>query len=363
MAERTGSSLNLVELRKAFGKTIAVDGVSLTVEPGEFLTLLGPSGSGKTTTLMTIAGFERPDSGAVRLNGRDITGLAPHQRGIGVVFQNYALFPHMTAFENVAFSLRMRDVARSEIGRRVSETLGLVRLSELEGRYPRQLSGGQQQRVALARALVFEPAVLLLDEPLGALDRLLREHMQLELRRIHQSLGTTMIYVTHDQEEALVLSDRIAIMNNGRITQLGTPQEVYDTPASRFVAGFLGESNFFRGQLLTVNGEAAEVLVGGLKLRVRCGPTLLPNGEVEFTIRPEKIRLGEAEGSDVDTHRGVVEDVIYSGERIKYLVRLSVDLAVVIKQQNRSDVPAFRRAEVVAVSWDLKDARLIRDVS
>src|SRR5262249_35458788 len=333
MAQRTGSSLNLVELRKTFGRTIAVDGVSLTVEPGEFLTLLGPSGSGKTTTLMTIAGFESPDSGEVRLNGRDITGLAPYQRGIGVVFQNYALFPHMTVFENVAFSLRMRDVARSEIGRRVSETLGLVRLSGFEGRYPRQLSGGQQQRIALARALVFEPAVLLLDEPLGALDRLLREHMQLELRRIHQSLGTTMIYVTHDQEEALVLSDRIAIMNNGRIMQLGTPAQVYEAPASRFVAGFLGESNFFRGKLLAVEDGDGEVLVSGLKLRVQCRSTVLSNEEVEFTIRPEKIRLDEAEGAGIDTHRGVIEDVIYSGERIKYLVRLSDDLTVAIKQQ------------------------------
>src|SRR5262245_14022948 len=208
--------LELVSITKSYGKTAAVDDVSLSVRRGEFLTLLGPSGSGKTTTLMIVAGFAAADAGSVMLDGCDITGLPAHRRSIGVVFQSYALFPHMTVAENVAFSLRMRDVPRAETERRVERLLALCQLRELGGRYPAQLSGGQQQRVALARALVFEPPVLLLDEPLGALDRMLREEMKLELRRVHDELGTTMIYVTHDQDEALVMSGRIAVMNHGR---------------------------------------------------------------------------------------------------------------------------------------------------
>ena len=240
-------ALVLRDLRKAFGSAVAVDGIDLEVRRGEFVTLLGPSGSGKTTTLRMIAGFMSPSGGSIEIDGQDMTRVPPYRRDVGMVFQNYALFPHMTAAQNVAFPLRMRKQSRAEIDRRVADALELVKLRHLAERYPRQLSGGQQQRIALARAVVFEPRLLLMDEPLGALDRKLREALQLEIIRVSRELGATVLYVTHDQEEALVMSDRIAIFSEGRIEQLGSGEDLYDRPASLFVADFIGESNILRG--------------------------------------------------------------------------------------------------------------------
>jgi spermidine/putrescine ABC transporter ATP-binding subunit len=356
-----GSRLELINLRKSFGKTMAVDEVSLVVEPGQFVTLLGPSGSGKTTTLMMIAGFEEPDAGAIRLGGRDITYVPTHERAIGVVFQNYALFPHMTVFENIAFSLRMRGVPSREMSARIDEALALVKLSGYAPRYPRQLSGGQQQRVALARALVFKPSLLLLDEPLGALDRLLREHMQLELRRLHEQLDMTMVYVTHDQEEALVLSDKIAIMNEGRIAQLDRPDAVYERPANRFVAGFVGHSNFLRGRIAVVDGAGGGLAsVGELKIRVTGVGAFAENEDVEVAIRPEKIVLGTEGMRSSEQYQATVEDSIYLGEAMKYTVRLARDAILVVKQQLRAGSPRFCRGDRVVAGWDLQDVRVAR---
>ena len=243
---------------------VAVDGVSLDIAPGEFVTLLGPSGSGKTTTLMMLAGFEIPTAGEIYVDEDPIASVPPYRRNIGMVFQNYALFPHMTVGENIAFPLQMRKMSRAEITRQTTAVLALVGLPGYEGRYPRQLSGGQQQRVAVARALVFNPRVLLMDEPLGALDKQLREHLQLEIKALHDQLGVTIIYVTHDQEEALVMSDRIAVMNDGRIEQCGLPTELYDEPSTRFVATFIGESNFIDGVVDRLDGTAACIEAPGL---------------------------------------------------------------------------------------------------
>ena len=252
------SLLSLTAIAKSYGSVIALAGIDLGVPDGEIVTILGPSGSGKTTLLKIVAGFELPDRGRVELAGDDITYVTPASRGIGMVFQNYALFPHMRVAENIAFPLEMRRLARAETQERVSRALALVGLAGYEARYPRQLSGGQQQRVALARAIVFEPRLLLLDEPFGALDRKLREQMQLEVKRLQRQLGITALFVTHDQEEALVLSDRIAVMNGGLIEQIGAPAEVYSRPANRFVADFIGESNIYRGNVMSASGPSAQ---------------------------------------------------------------------------------------------------------
>ena len=239
-----GASVALTDLEKRFDRTNAVDGVSLDVRSGEFLTLLGPSGSGKTTTLMMIAGFETPTAGDIAIDGKSVVAMPPYRRNIGMVFQSYALFPHLTVADNIGFPLKQRGVPKDERARLVAEALELVHLPGYGSRYPRQLSGGQQQRVAVARAVVFKPRLLLMDEPLGALDKQLRENLQLEMRHLHADLGITFIYVTHDQEEALTMSDRIAVMNDGKVAQVGRPEDLYDRPTSRFVAGFIGESNF-----------------------------------------------------------------------------------------------------------------------
>ncbi|MXP62035.1 ABC transporter ATP-binding protein [Roseomonas sp. M0104] len=293
MSGATGHALALQGIAKRYGGFTAVEGVDLAVERGEFLTLLGPSGSGKTTLLMIIAGFVEPSTGSVTLDGRDITALPPERREFGMVFQGYALFPHMTVAENVAFPLRVRRLGRAEQQAKVRAALDLVQLSAFADRRPAQLSGGQQQRVALARALVFDPLLLLLDEPLSALDKKLRAELQEELKALHRRIGRTFVNVTHDQEEALSLSDRIAILNRGRVVQQGRPSELYENPRTRFVADFLGKSNFLRG----VGEGGGVVRAGGTRLRVATAPA----GPVLLSLRPEKIALlpegAEAENS------------------------------------------------------------------
>jgi spermidine/putrescine ABC transporter ATP-binding subunit len=300
--------VELAGCTRDYGGVRAVAGLDLTVHEGELLSLLGPSGCGKTTTLNLIAGFVPPTSGRVLIDGLDVTGRPAHQRRLGVVFQSYALFPHLSVFENVAFGLRERHVAKGEIDRRVRAALALVRLDTRAEHRPAQLSGGMQQRVALARALVYEPRVLLLDEPLAALDKKLREEMRAELREIQRSVGITTIFVTHDQGEALGLSDRIAVMHAGRIEQLGTPREIYERPATRFVADFIGASTVLRGRAA---GADRLALPGGGMLRIETGAAFQAGEEIELAIRPERIRLSG--GAEENVVEGRITGVVYQG--------------------------------------------------
>jgi putative spermidine/putrescine transport system ATP-binding protein len=309
------SAVRLEGLVKRYGDVEAVSGIDLDIADGEFFSMLGPSGSGKTTTLRMIAGFEQPTEGRVVLHGRDVTGVPPFDRDVNTVFQDYALFPHMGVADNVGYGLTVRKVPRREREERVREAMRMVRLEGYEGRRPGQLSGGQRQRVALARALVNRPSVLLLDEPLGALDLKLREEMQIELKGIQGEVGITFIYVTHDQEEALTMSNRLAVFNGGRVEQVGTPADIYEHPATTFVAGFVGTSN-----LLT--GEAARAVIGE---------------DGVFTVRPEKIRLADpdhAVGDDDASVRGTVKEVVYIGPDTRYIVELEMGGELVVTQQN-----------------------------
>jgi len=311
----------VVELRgctREYGALRAVDALDLAVLEGEFLSLLGPSGCGKTTTLNLIAGFVEPTAGRILIDGEDVTGRPPHLRGLGVVFQSYALFPHLTVFENVAFGLRERRVPAGAIAQRVKEALALVRLEGRERQRPAQLSGGMQQRVALARALVYRPRVLLLDEPLAALDKRLREEMRDELRAIQRAVGITTVFVTHDQAEALGLSDRIAVMQGGRIEQLGVPREIYERPATRFVADFIGASTMLRGR--AASGELVTV-TGGVALRVAVGRVLKVGAEVELAIRPERVRLATAPGDNVV--EAEIDALVYQGAQTELTAKLA----------------------------------------
>ncbi|HEX2282334.1 MAG TPA: ABC transporter ATP-binding protein [Thermomicrobiales bacterium] len=312
-------ALRLRGLEKRFGAVEAVAGVELTLQHGEFLTLLGPSGSGKTTVLKMIAGFERPSAGSIELAGRDVSTLSPAERGIGVVFQQYALFPHMSVEENIAYPLKLRHWSSADRGRRVEEMLTLVELDGYGMRYPRQLSGGQQQRVAVARALAFRPALLLMDEPLGALDRALRIGMQEEIRRIHREAGATVLYVTHDQEEALTMSDRVAILRDGRLLQVGPPRDLYRRPADRFVATFFGECTLVPATLLApVDADHVRVAALGLEAIVRRGGPALDE-DLSLAIRPGKLRLRPAPGDLLLP--ATVLDVLYLGDSVRIVGR------------------------------------------
>jgi putative spermidine/putrescine transport system ATP-binding protein len=355
------ADLALRGIFRRFGEVVALAGVDLSVQSGELVTILGPSGSGKTTLLKIIAGFELPDAGTVRLKGDDITFATPAKRGIGMVFQNYALFPHLTVERNVAFPLEMRGVPRAEIRERVVAILQLVDLGTLGGRLPRELSGGQQQRVALARSVVFDPALLLLDEPFGALDRKLREQMQLEVKRLQRRLGLTALFVTHDQEEALILSDRIAVMSQGRIEQLGTPEEIYAHPVNWFVADFVGESNLFRAHL--VAGDASErgsfaQTDGGMRLAVPSSP-FAPASAVGVLVRPERPRL-LAEGQTADNVvSGRVCEVVYVGESVKYRLRTGATHELLVRWPFRERGTSFSIGDEVTVGWNLSDMHLV----
>ena len=333
-SERHGCSLRIERLSKSYGSSRVLDDVSFTVDAGQFFTLLGPSGSGKTTILKIVAGFVVQDDGEVYADDRELSREPPYRRDIGLVFQNYALFPHMTVAANVGFPLRMRKVPRTEAEQRIGQALEIVRLTGFEDRYPRQLSGGQQQRVALARTLVFNPSVVLMDEPLGALARKLREHMQTEIKQIQRRLGITVVYVTHDQEEALTLSDRIGVMHRGRLEQLGTPEDLYERPGNRFVADFIGESNFLPGRVVggAGSGMAFETRRGA-KLHAPAGPGA-PAGAAVLFVRPEKIVLAREAGDHGDAIPGTVRDVTYVGESCRYHVELDSGDGLVAKQMN-----------------------------
>jgi spermidine/putrescine transport system ATP-binding protein len=325
--------------------------------------MLGPSGCGKTTTMRVIAGFEEPTRGMVRLDGRDVTNIAPNKRDVNMVFQSYALFPHMDVAENVAFGLRRKKVAKSEISRRVAEMLEIVDLTGREKRRPRELSGGQQQRVALARALVNHPAALLLDEPLGALDLKLRQAMQVELKRIQREVGITFVYVTHDQGEALTMSDRIAVMNDGVVEQLGSPEEIYEHPKTKFVAGFIGTSNLLTGKLARIDDGSGLIEAGtGERIIVPLRGIAVAVGEdLELTVRPEKITLAASPGATWCALRGTITDVVYLGTSTSFTVAASTGADVVVFQQNSADAgPVPSRGEQVWLSWEPDHSYLIR---
>jgi len=383
-----GARIVLADLTKIYGAAAAVRDLNLDVAAGEFLTFLGPSGSGKTTILMMIAGFVAPDGGDIVIDGRRVTWLPAHKRGIGMVFQNYALFPHMTVAENIAFPLQMRGVPKSAIRAKTQEILELVQLPGYEGRYARELSGGQQQRVALARALVFEPRVLLLDEPLSALDKKLRDQIRIELKHIHQRLGITFIYVTHDQEEALIMSDRIAVMNAGRIAQIGTPRQLYEEPADAFVAQFIGESNLLRGVVSGISDGVANLrhasgatlrvgndampqtqigvssaadLGAGAGMELRAGRSLL------VSIRPEHFHLNPAgsSGGPADglkhahnTWTGRIEEILYVGDAVKYKVAANGEV-LLVKHHGGGAVRPLAVGDAVTIAWAMAHTKVL----
>jgi spermidine/putrescine transport system ATP-binding protein len=333
MIERADGApeIRLTDLAKHFRDVRAVDDVSLDIGTGEFFSLLGPSGCGKTTTLRMIGGFELPTAGRIELRGRDVTNDPPDKRPVNMVFQNYALFPHLDVGENIAFGLRRKSVDKADIKRRVHEALELVHLTGYEKRKPNQMSGGQQQRIALARALVNRPHVLLLDEPLGALDLKLRKQLQIELKRVQAEVGITFVYVTHDQEEALTMSDRIAVMNRGKVEQLGSPEELYERPTTRFVADFIGTTNLLTGAVETADAASALIRLEGGESCVVAGGGLAVGATVELSVRPESILIKASNGSSSagpEPIRGQVEQVAYLGGNVQYQVRTSGGLSI-----------------------------------
>jgi spermidine/putrescine transport system ATP-binding protein len=352
----TGGQVQLVDLVKRFDEVTAVGGINLDVVGGEFFSLLGPSGCGKTTTLRLIAGFEQPTEGQILLDGRDVAHTPPHKRNVNTVFQSYALFPFLTVEQNVSFGLRYKDVAKDEAGKKTAEALSLVRLESFEKRRPSQLSGGQQQRVALARALVLNPAVLLLDEPLGALDAKLRKALQIELKALQEEVGITFIYVTHDQEEALTMSDRLAVMSNGKIEQIGTPVEVYEEPSTAYVADFLGVSN-----LMSATGDGGgRVRLGDFQLEAARGDTTA-RGRIRIVIRPERVRL-EDHGTPGDNRiPGMVERVLYVGSVIQVVVHLAHGESLQAWMQNRGGDPPFQQGTPVSVHLPADAIRVLVD--
>jgi spermidine/putrescine transport system ATP-binding protein len=352
----TGGQVQIVDLVKRFAEVTAVGGINVDVAGGEFFSLLGPSGCGKTTTLRLIAGFEQPTEGRILLDGRDVAHTPPHKRNVNTVFQSYALFPFLTVEQNVSFGLRYKDVAKDEAGRRTAEALSLVRLEGFQKRRSSQLSGGQQQRVALARALVLNPAVLLLDEPLGALDAKLRKALQIELKALQEEVGITFIYVTHDQEEALTMSDRLAVMSNGRIEQIGTPVEVYEEPSTAYVADFLGVSN-----LMSALGDGGgRVRLGDFHLVAARGDTDA-RGRIRMVIRPERVQLEDHRTPGDNRIPGMVERVLYVGSTIQVLVHLAPGETLQAWMQNRGGDPPFQQGTAVSVHLPPDAIRVLAD--
>ncbi len=357
-----GGEVVLVDLVKRFADVTAVAGINLSMPSGEFFSLLGPSGCGKTTTLRLIAGFERPDEGQILLDGVDMVQTPPHKRNVNTVFQNYALFPHLTVAENVAFGLRYKDVSKQDGKKRVADALELVRLQGLERRRPSQLSGGQQQRVALARALILNPAVLLLDEPLGALDAKLRKALQIELKALQEEIGITFIYVTHDQEEALTMSDRLAVMSNGRVEQIGSPSDVYEEPTTAYVADFLGVSNLMDANATGAGADGATVRLGEFDLVAAQGDTDT-KGDVKIVIRPERVQLEPAGTTGANRVPGMVERVVYVGSIMQVIVHLAPGQTIQVWVQNRGEDLPYSQGEAVAVHLPADALRVLIDTT
>ncbi len=352
----TPGYLSLRSLVKSYdGAQNAVDGIDLDIARGEFVTFLGPSGSGKTTTLMMIAGFETPSAGTITLDGKDLARSKPYQRNIGVVFQNYALFPHMSAARNIAFPLKMRRVAAAEVQRRVDAALALVGLQKFAGQHPRQLSGGQQQRVALARGLVFDPDVLLLDEPLGALDRNLREQMQVEIKRIQREVGVTLVYVTHDQTEAMTMSDRIAVFRNGRLEQVGPPLALYRKPASRFVGEFIGDSNFLPAR--TDPARPGRIELDGIGAARIEADGAVPTGAVDLLLRPERLRLVRGPTDGLNTMALRIDSLVNYGDSLLAIGRAGE--RTLRLRLTGATADGMHEGATVTVGWDPRDGHLV----
>jgi len=360
------ASIEIAGVSKVYdGGVRAVDTVAMDIRPGEFFSLLGPSGCGKTTTLRMIAGFDSPSAGEIRLDGADITRVPAHRRDMAMVFQNYALFPHRTVAENVAFGLRMRKIDKATITAKVKAALAMVELSGMEDRRPAQLSGGQQQRVALARAIVISPRVLLCDEPLGALDKKLRQQMQFELKQLQKTLGLTLVFVTHDQEEALAMSDRIAVMNAGRVEQIGTPVEIYDQPRTRFVADFIGDTNIFRGQRVTMDHGAGIAVGDGLVLALPTSIAAADSEVLSAALRPEKITVSPAGSAEPKpkgmSARGTVESTNFLGGAVLYRIALDGGRRVLAQQPNSGAGPLHSPGQTVTLSWRPADLVILED--
>lgn len=358
-------NLKISGLSKRYGDFVALAPTDLDVAQGEFLTLLGPSGSGKTTLLNLIAGLAQPDAGQVLINGKDVTYGAPYERDIGVVFQNYALFPHMTVAENIAFPLRMRKVSASVAKEQVMQALEMVHLPHVAGRYPRELSGGQQQRIALARCMVYRPSIILMDEPLGALDKKLRDHMQMEIKRIHRELGTTIVYVTHDQEEAMTMSDRICLMNSGSIAQLGTPADLYFRPKSVFVADFLGESNLVPVRVTHRNSDKVDISIQGKSIgsAMAFDPAIAGGNDVTLMLRPQNLRVNAASNSPAaEVMAAKLTDIVVSGGMTKLYMKSDAlkDAPLVAAFATNRVGAEFSIGQTLTVSWSANDAVAIR---
>ena len=341
------------------GKVLVVKDLNLDIAEGEFITMLGPSGSGKTTCLMMLAGFETPTNGEIYLDGNPISNIPPHKRGIGMVFQNYALFPHMTVYENLAFPLRVRKISKDEIDKKVDKALSMVSLAGYESRMPGQLSGGQQQRVAVARALVFDPAVVLMDEPLGALDKNLRESMQYEIKHIHESIGVTVVYVTHDQGEALTMSNRIAVFNDGKVQQLSSPDQLYESPVNSFVAKFIGENNTFAGEVIDVtNGKCKVKLNSGGEIFANPITVKSKGEKTTVSLRPERALINPDEKMD-NSHKGKIEEVIYHGDHTRVRLNLLGNNEFILKVPNSSANLDIKLGNEINIGWNSNDARAL----
>ena len=341
------------------GKVLVVKDLNLDISEGEFITMLGPSGSGKTTCLMMLAGFETPTNGEIYLDGNAISNIPPHKRGIGMVFQNYALFPHMTVYENLAFPLRVRKIPKDEADKKIDKALSMVSLGGYEARMPGQLSGGQQQRVAVARALVFDPAVVLMDEPLGALDKNLRESMQYEIKHIHESIGVTVVYVTHDQGEALTMSNRIAVFNDGKVQQLSSPDELYEAPVNSFVAKFIGENNTFGGEVLDISKEKCKIkLDNGGEIFANPISVKSKGDKTTVSLRPERALINP-DGKMDNNHKGKIEEVIYHGDHTRVRLNLLGNNEFILKVPNSSANLDIKLGNEINIGWNSADARAL----
>ena len=361
MAAGADAFVKFTDVQKSYdGETLVVKSLNMDIARGEFLTMLGPSGSGKTTTLLMLAGFEVPTHGRIFLDGRPIDNMPPHKRDIGMVFQNYALFPHMTVEENLAFPLQVRKVGKPEIAARIKRALEMVRLGPYGKRRPGQLSGGQQQRVALARALVFDPKLVLMDEPLGALDKQLREQMQLEIKHIHAGLGVTVVYVTHDQSEALTMSDRIAVFNDGVIQQLASPADLYERPENAFVAQFIGENNRLQGQVTAMNGTTCQVQInGGSAIRALAVNVGAVGQATTLSLRPERVKINPPSGSLPNLFNAEVRELIYLGDHVRTRVSVCGNENFVVKLPNAEGAVQFEPGAKITVGWKTEDCRAL----
>jgi len=364
MAEERGAEVRFEKVQKSYdGETVVVKELNLDIQRGEFLTMLGPSGSGKTTCLMMLAGFETVTSGEIYLNGKPINDVPPHKRGAGMVFQNYALFPHMTVAENLAFPLQVRGIDKDTQQKKIQRALEMVELPQFGNRRPGQLSGGQQQRVAVARALVFEPEIVLMDEPLGALDKQLREQMQYEIKHIHENLGVTAIYVTHDQTEALTMSDRVAVFNEGIVQQLSTPDELYEAPQNSFVAQFIGENNKLTGKVEAMNGTVCDVrLADGTLLKAEKVNVGGVGDSTTLSLRPERVEFDNPESLD-NTVTGRIEEMIYLGDHIRIRMSVAGNPEFIAKVRNRGQKREMSEGQMIKIGWAASDCKALDPVA